>query len=82
MLVRMLVGISGPLYTLGPGDEFHFPQDEAMRLISAGFAAPVAEVKIERAVVAPAPERRTAPAKGGKRGKNVVSSDDFGSRND
>lgn len=38
MLVKMLVGISGPLYTLDPGDEFHFPDDEATRLVEAGFA--------------------------------------------
>lgn len=50
MLVRMLVGISGPLYTLDPGDEFHFPDDEAARLVDAGFAVAVAPV-IEMATV-------------------------------
>lgn len=67
MLVRMLVGISGPLYTLGPDDEFHFPNDEALRLIEAGFAVPVAEQKIERAVQVEAPERRA------RRRRDVVS---------
>lgn len=69
MLVRMLVGLSGSAYSLGPGDERDFPQDEALRLIAAGFAIPVAEEKIERAVVAPAPERR------GRKTRNVVSRD-------
>ena len=67
----MLVGLSGPAYCLEPGDEHGFPQDEAMRLITAGYAVPAAEVIVERAVAAPAPERRV------KRGKrNVVSGND------
>ena len=59
MLVRMLVGISGPLYTLAPGDEFHFPDDEAARLIAANFAVPVAHPVIEAAILSPAAEKRT-----------------------
>ncbi|RWP19255.1 MAG: hypothetical protein EOR00_09105 [Mesorhizobium sp.] len=74
MLVRMLVGLSGLAYSLGPGDERDFPQDEALRLISAGFAAPVAEIKIERAVQVPAAERRG-------RKRNVVSGTSDGSGN-
>ncbi|MER9883104.1 hypothetical protein [Mesorhizobium sp. M0118] len=66
MLIRMLVGLSGNAYSLGPGDERDFPQDEALRLISAGFAAPVAGIQIECAVQVPAPERRG-------RKRNVVS---------
>lgn len=58
MLVRLTTGLSGPAYSLGPGDERDFPQDEALRLISAGYAVPVSERKVERAVKAPAPERR------------------------
>lgn len=58
MLIRMLVGLSGPAYSLVPGDERDFQQDEALRLIAAGYAAPVAEQKIERAVAAPPPEKR------------------------
>lgn len=72
MLVRMTVAIAGPQYVLDPGDEFHFPQDEAMRLVSAGYAVPVAVQKIERAVREPPLERR------GKRGKHVADSDDTG----
>lgn len=66
MLVRMLVGLSGPALLLRPGDEHDFPQDEALRLVSANYAVPVSETKVERAVAAPIAERR------GKRGKNVV----------
>lgn len=73
MLVRLLVGLSGSAFSLGPGDERDFPQDEALRLISAGFAVPVAEIKVERAIAAPAPESRGKALSGGKRGKNVVS---------
>lgn len=58
MLVRMTAGLSGPEYTLGPGDKRDFPQAEAVRLIDAGFAVPVSEPVTERAVKKPAPERR------------------------
>jgi hypothetical protein len=50
MLVRMVVGLSGPATSLSPGDEAEFPQAEALRLVEAGYAVPVAEAKIERAV--------------------------------
>lgn len=66
MLIKMLVGLSGPALLLQPGDEHDFPQDEALRLVSADYAVPVSEKKVERAVQMAAPERR------GKRGKNVV----------
>jgi hypothetical protein len=72
MLVRMLVGLSGPFYTLDRNDEFHFPDNEAARLIEAGFAVPVAVQATERAVARPVVERR------GKRGKNVVSDEGDG----
>ena len=58
MLVRMLVGLSGPTYSLGPNDERDFPADEALRLIEAGFAVPVTDPAIERAVDRPIIERR------------------------
>ncbi|MGI8706200.1 MAG: hypothetical protein ACR2JJ_10485 [Sphingomicrobium sp.] len=61
MRIRMTMSLAGPQYALAPGDEHEFPQDEAVRLIKAGFAVPVAEVKLERAVK-PMPERR-APAR-------------------
>jgi hypothetical protein len=50
MLVRMVVGLSGPAANLSPGDEAEFPQAEALRLVEAGYAVPVAEARIERAV--------------------------------
>lgn len=56
MRIRMTVGLSGPAYCLDPGDERDFPQDEAERLIAAGFAMPVREERVEKAV-------RTAPEK-------------------
>lgn len=55
----MLVGLAGPTTNLSPGDEETFSHDEAVRLIDAGFAVPVAEEKKERAVkVAPRKEKR------------------------
>lgn len=57
MKIRMTMGLAGPQYALAPGDEREFPRDEAVRLIEAGFAVPIAEVKVERAVKPP-PERR------------------------
>jgi hypothetical protein len=50
MRVRMLVGLSGPTITLSTGHEADFPQDEALRLIAAGYAVPVAEKRAEKAV--------------------------------
>lgn len=50
MRVRMTTGLSGPRYTLSPGDEHDFEPDEALRLIEAGIAVPAESVKVERAV--------------------------------
>jgi len=58
MLVRLLVGLSGPAYSLGPGDERDFPQDEAVRLIEAGYAVPASDRAVEMTAKLPAPERR------------------------
>jgi hypothetical protein len=58
----MLVGLSGSEYSLGPGDEHDFPDAEAIRIVEAGFAVPVAEQPVEKAVKAPAVERRTRKA--------------------
>jgi hypothetical protein len=54
----MTVCLSGPAFTLYAGDKREFPNDEALRLISAGFAVPVVEPQIERAVAMPAIETR------------------------
>lgn len=58
MRIKLLVGLSGPAFTLNPGDEREFPQDEAVRLVAAGFAVPVSEPKIERAILDAPAERR------------------------
>lgn len=58
MLIRMLVGLSGLYFTLEPCDERDFPQAEALRLVSAGFAVPVAETPVETATRKPVAERR------------------------
>lgn len=65
MLIRMLVGLSGPAYTLSPGDERDFPQDEAVRLINASYAVPVSEREIETTDARQAQEvrRRGRPRK-------------------
>lgn len=58
MLVRMLTGLSGPAYSLARGDEREFPDAEAIRLIDAGYAVPVAGQPGEQAVKPPAAETR------------------------
>jgi hypothetical protein len=63
MKIKMLVGLSGNEYSLGPGQERDFPQSEAMRLVAAGYAVPVVEQKIERAVAGPTGERRSKKGK-------------------
>jgi hypothetical protein len=69
MKIKMLVSLAGNEYSLSPGDERDFTQAEAIRLIDAGYAVPVAEEKTERAVAQPAAERR-------KKGKaDVVSNE-------
>lgn len=60
MKIKMLVGLSGPAITLGPGDDADFPQDEALRFIAAGYAIPLTEKIIERAVQKPVRETRKA----------------------
>lgn len=64
MLIELTVGLSGNEYSLGPGDRRDFPNDEAIRLMEAGYAIPVADEDIERAVSVPFLERRK------RRGKN------------
>jgi hypothetical protein len=69
VLIEMTVGISGPEYCLNPGDRREFPQDEAQRLIAAGFAVPVADRPMERAVTAPVVETREAAASRRQKGR-------------
>lgn len=56
----MVVQLSGPTMLLEPGDEREFPQDEAIRLIKAGFAVLVAKPEVEKAVLQAPPETRFA----------------------
>jgi hypothetical protein len=56
MRLRMLAGFVGSI-TLAPGDEAEFADDEAIRLIDAGFAVP-APPKVERAVKAASEKRK------------------------
>lgn len=58
MEIKMLIGLAGPEYALSPGDIREFPEAEAARLIQAGYATPVAEPKVERAVRPAAVEKR------------------------
>jgi hypothetical protein len=51
MKIRMTVGMAGIDYSLSPGDETdQFGNDEAVRLIDAGYAVQVAEREVERSV--------------------------------
>lgn len=69
MKLKMLVGLSGNEYALAPGDEYEFPEAEALRLIAAEYAVK-AEIDVERAVAQPVTERRAKKAKA-----HVVSSE-------
>jgi hypothetical protein len=55
----MLTGIAGADFVVNPGEETErFSGDEATRLVAAGYAVPVSDEIVERAVKAIAPERR------------------------
>lgn len=76
--LKMLTGLCGSLFSLAPGDEHEFEDDEAMRLVRAGFAEATDEAtgleiaeeiaQIEAAEAsppkapAPTPEPASAPA--------------------
>lgn len=59
MLLKMTSGLSGPEFNLAPGDEREFDDEEAGRLIDAGFAvkkeaqAPASKKKGKVDVVSP-----------------------------
>ena len=59
----MITGYAGRDVTLSPGEDHDFEQGEAIRLISAGYAFPVSEEKIERAVSVPVAEKRVKAKK-------------------
>ena len=55
----MTVGLHGPTLALEPGDEYvNCDPAEAKRLVAAGFAIPIAEIAVERAVAKPVIEQR------------------------
>ncbi len=59
MKIKMLVGMAGAEYTLSVGDETdRFEDAEAIRLIEAGYAAPLDEKPVERAIKKRSPEKR------------------------
>ncbi len=58
MRVRMLTGLSGPAYSLARGDEREFSDAEAIRLVEAGYAVPVADTGRETATRPAPPEKR------------------------
>jgi hypothetical protein len=59
----MLTGIAGADFVVNPGEETErFSGDEATRLVAAGYAVPVSDEIVERAVKAIAPERRKGKA--------------------
>ncbi|MFE3839414.1 hypothetical protein [Pseudogemmobacter sonorensis] len=57
MKIKALIGMAGPEYVLSPGDERDFPEVEALRLVSAGYAVAVEE-KRETATKKPVAEIR------------------------
>lgn len=58
MKIRATQCIAGADWVMNVGDDRDFPDGEAIRFIEAGYAVPVAEAKIERAVKVAAPEKR------------------------
>lgn len=59
MKIRMLTSMAGIDFALDHGAETtRFSEAEALRLIAAGYAVPVVEPVLERAVAKPAAERR------------------------
>ncbi|MER9170921.1 hypothetical protein NKI12_26920 [Mesorhizobium australicum] len=58
MKIKLLVSLAGAETAFNSGEEHDWENADAIRLIEAGFAVPVSENKIERAVATPAAERR------------------------
>jgi hypothetical protein len=58
MKIKLLVSLAGAYQSYNAGGEHDWDNEDAIRLIEAGFAVPSAETKIERAVAMPAAERR------------------------
>lgn len=59
MKIKMLASFAGADFSVPAGEETErFSNAECIRMIEAGYAVPVAEPKIERAVKAPVVEKR------------------------
>ena len=59
MKIKMLASFAGADFSVEPNEETsRFSDAEAIRMIEAGFAVPVAAPQVERATKAPAPEKR------------------------
>lgn len=59
MKIRILTSMAGADYALNVGEETErFSDKEATRMIEAGYAVPVAEREIERAMKKPVKEKR------------------------
>ena len=58
MRVKMLAHFAGPDVDWPVGSEQEFDQAQAIRLIEAGFAVPVATQEVETATAAPVREKR------------------------
>lgn len=57
----MKVHFAGGSFSAAPGDEIERPDDEAIRLIKKGYAAPLGPMPIETAVLPPPEETRADP---------------------
>lgn len=69
MKIKLLTGFAGADFSLSPGDETdRFSDGEAVRMIEAGYAVPVAGDEAETATKPPAAETRAAAAKARKTG--------------
>lgn len=65
MKIKMLASFAGA-WSCNRGDEIDRPDDEAIRLIDAGFAQPVRVVEAETTEKKTAAETTSAPAKSRK----------------
>jgi hypothetical protein len=59
MKIKMLAGFSGSDFSVSPQEETdRFSDAEAIRMIEAGYAVPIEETRIEKAIKKPAREKR------------------------
>ena len=65
MMIRMKTYIAGAGFSAGPGDEVDIDKDEALRMISAGYATEIAVTKPTENAMKRAPQARR---KGNKNG--------------